>query len=83
VTIAEAATLTGLTKGALASRIERGTLPVEKRGSRRRIPLAALYEARLISMSPGRTIDELLDRLERQAQRIGELEAEVERLRGP
>jgi hypothetical protein len=83
VSISEAAALTGKSRTAIASRVDRGSLPSVLQGSRRRIPLAALYGAGLISMRPGRTIDELLDRLERQAQRIGELEAEVERLRSP
>jgi hypothetical protein len=35
-----------------------------------------------VNVDAAATIRDLLDRLERQAQRIGELEAEVRRLRG-
>jgi len=76
LTIAEVAELTGLTPRAIAARIERGTLPSELRGNRRHIPLVALYEQGLMPMDPGATVADLLDRIERLARRIGELEAE-------
>ena len=78
MTIAEAARLTGLTNRAIEARIERGTLPAELREGRRRIPLAALYDAGLIAMQPGAVVSELLDRLEAQAQELGRLQAELD-----
>ena len=86
VTIAEAARLTGLSKSAIRSRIERGSLRVAKRGGVRRVPLDELAELGLL---PGGedigehaplTTDQLLDRLERQAEQIGALRAENEAL---
>ena len=86
VTIAEAARLTGLSKTAIRSRIERGSLRVAKRGGVRRVPLDELAELGLL---PGGedigdrtplTTDQLLDRLERQAEQIGALRAENETL---
>jgi hypothetical protein len=77
VTLPEAAELTGLSPDALAKRIARGTLPSEKEGTRRVVPLAALYAAGLVTIDPGGTITELLDRLERAYARIGQLEAEL------
>ena len=86
VTIAEAARLTGLSKSAIRSRIERGSLRVAKRGGVRRVPLDELAELGLL---PGGedigdhdplTTDQLLDRLERQAEQIGALRAENETL---
>src|SRR4051794_2490341 len=84
VTIAEAAKLTGLSKDAIRSRIERGSLRVTKRGGVRRVPLDELAELGLLAggedvgdRSP-LTTDQLLDRLERQAETIGALRAENE-----
>jgi excisionase family DNA binding protein len=86
VTIAEAAKLTGLSKDAIRSRIERGTLRVTKRGGVRRVPLDELAELGMLAggedvgeHSP-LTTDQLLDRLERQAETIGALRAENEAL---
>jgi hypothetical protein len=86
VTIAEAAELTGLSKEAIRSRIERGSLRVSKRAGVRRVPLDELAELGLLAggedvgdRSP-LTTDQLLDRLERQAEQIGALRAENEAL---
>src|SRR3954453_14858624 len=82
VTIAEAAKLTGLSKEAIRSRIERGSLRGTKRGGVRRVPLDELAELGLLAggedvgdHSP-LTTDQLLDRLERQAETIGAPRAE-------
>src|SRR4051794_31624736 len=86
VTIAEAAKLTGLSKEAIRSRIERGSLRASGRGGLRRVPLDELAELGLLAggedigdRSP-LTTDQLLDRLERQAETIGALRAENEAL---
>src|SRR3954470_17039006 len=86
VTIAEAAKLTGLSKEAIRSRIERGSLRVTKRSGVRRVPLDELAELGLLQggedvgdHSP-LTTDQLLDRLERQAETIGALRSENEAL---
>jgi hypothetical protein len=86
VTISEAARLTGLSKAAIRSRIERGTLRVAKRAGVRRVPLDELAELGMLAggedvgdHSP-LTTDQLLDRLERQAEQIGALRAENEAL---
>jgi excisionase family DNA binding protein len=52
-TIAEAAELTGLSKGALARRIERGQLPATKEGRLRYIAAADLAAAGLLNPSTG------------------------------
>jgi excisionase family DNA binding protein len=86
VTIAEAARLTGLSKDAIRSRIERGSLRVSKRGGVRRVPLDELAELGLLAGGEDvgdrepLTTDQLLDRLERQAETIGALRAENEAL---
>lgn len=87
VTIAEAAELTGVSKTVLRGRIQRGTLKAVKRGELRRIPVAELRRVGLLASDavvPGEstplTTDELVDRIERQARRIGQLEAETARL---
>jgi excisionase family DNA binding protein len=52
-TIAEAAELTGLSKGALARRIERGQLPATKEGRLRYIAAGDLAAAGLLNPSTG------------------------------
>ena len=86
VTIAEAARLTGLSKEAIRSRIDRGSLRASKRAGLRRVALDELAELGLLAggedvgdRSP-LTVDQLLDRLERQAEQIGALRAENESL---
>lgn len=81
LTIPEVVDVTGLTKRAVQARIERGTLPSELHAGRRVVALPTLYELGLIPLSPGRTVSELLDRLEEAQRRIGELEAELRRRR--
>lgn len=81
MTIAEAAELTGLSRAALEARIRRRTLPAQRIGRRVYLDLVTLYELRLIRLSPGATVSELLERLERQAELIGRLRAEVDHLR--
>src|SRR3954467_602794 len=84
VTIAEAARLTGLSKAAIRSRIERGSLRVSKRGGGRRVPLDEPAERGLLGGGEDvgdhepLTTDQLLDRLERQAEQIGALRGEKE-----
>jgi excisionase family DNA binding protein len=86
VTIAEAARLTGLSKSAIRSRIERGSLRTSRRGGVRRVPLDELAELGLlvggedVGEREPLTTDQLLDRLERQAEQIGALRAENESL---
>jgi hypothetical protein len=82
VTIDQAAELTGLSRRAIEGRVERGTVESKVERGRRLIALVSLYERGLIPLSPGKTVGELLDRLERQAERIGELEAELHRREG-
>jgi excisionase family DNA binding protein len=82
LTIDEAATLTGHSRRAIAARIERGTLKGEKVGKLWRVDLAELVRAGLVPLDPPGHVTDLLDRLEAQAKRIGELEAENRRLRG-
>lgn len=77
LSVPEAARLTGKSQRSIRSRIERGTLPVERRGRTVLVPLVSLYEQGLITMDAAATVSELLDRLEAQAKRIGELEAEL------
>jgi excisionase family DNA binding protein len=86
VTIAEAARLTGLSKSAIRARIERGSLRTSRRGGVRRVPLDELAELGLLAGGEDvgerepLTTDQLLDRLERQAEQIGGLRAENESL---
>ena len=86
VTIAEAARLTGLSKEAIRARIDRGSLRASKRAGLRRVALDELAELGLLAggedvgdRSP-LTVDQMLDRLERQAEQIGALRAENESL---
>lgn len=86
VDIAGAARATGLSVKAIRGRVERGSLPCEMVGGRRRIPVSALLEAGLLVSEPAPRkaeidVDALLRRLEAQATEIGRLEAEVTRLR--
>lgn len=93
VDVRGAAQATGLSPKAIRRRIERGTLPTVLVDGRRRIPVDALRRAGLLvedAASGARRgrgplpvdVDALLDRLERQAEEIGRLRAEVQRLRG-
>ncbi len=86
VTVAEAVALTRLSRKTIEGRIERRTLPAEKRGGRLFVPRAELYRQRLVPVDRATAeeyvVSELLDRLERQAERIGELEAELQRAKG-
>jgi hypothetical protein len=83
VSVDEAMALTGLSRRALEGRIERRTLPAEKRGGRLFIEKRELYRQRLVRPDTGAAdeyaIADLLDRLERQAEEIGRLKAELER----
>jgi hypothetical protein len=85
LTIDEAVTVTGMSRRALEGRIARGSLPAERRGKRLYLNLTELDRQRLIPQRPEASKDaviaELLDRLEKQAQRIGELEAELRKRR--
>jgi excisionase family DNA binding protein len=54
LTIAEASELTGLSKRALARRIERGQLPASKEGGLRRIEARKLADAGLLDLATGR-----------------------------
>lgn len=88
VDIAGAARATGLSVKAIRGRVERGSLPAEVIDGRRRIPVRALLDAGLLlrdaasakSRSQPEAQPHLLDRLERQAEEIGRLRGEVERL---
>jgi excisionase family DNA binding protein len=86
VTISEAARLTGLSKEAIRARIDHGSLRATKRAGVHRVALDELAELGLLAggedvgdRSP-LTVDQLLDRLERQAEQIGALRAENESL---
>jgi uncharacterized protein (UPF0335 family) len=90
IDIAGAARATGLSVKAIRGRVERGSLPCELVCGRRRIPVRALVEAGLLvtDRSEARAqqraevdLPALLDRLERQAEEIGTLRAELTRLR--
>ena len=71
-TVRQVANLTGYTEKQIRGRIERGTLRSIVRERRRLIPRSALDEAGLLrAVTP--TERELLDRLERQAEEIGQL----------
>jgi hypothetical protein len=87
VTVAEAVDLTGLSRRAIEGRIARGTLPAEKRGGRLFIPLVELYRQGLVPLERGSAegfvIADLLERLERQAEEIGRLRAELDRSKRP
>ncbi len=89
-TINEAAKLIGLTEKSVRNRVDRGQLRVVKRDGLRRIPRSELKRAGLIraeadaskAVEPASErpqgpalVDQLLDRLERQASELGELRA--------
>ena len=88
-TISEAAELTGLTEKSVRNRVDRGQLRVVKREGLRRIPRSELKRAGLIreedpaegqraeggGTKEAAVVGELLDRLERQANQLGELRA--------
>ena len=73
VSIAEAARLTGLSKGMIRARVERGELRAIRRAGLPRISVDELAERGLLDMHPG----DLLDRLEEQASEIGRLRLEL------
>lgn len=89
LTIAEVAERTGLSKAALARRIERGTLRAVKRNGLRRIPVSELERAGLAatdsttlshvaprgSHDVAAVITSLTERLEAQAYELGRLRA--------
>src|SRR4051812_40872668 len=89
VDIAGAARATGLSVKAIRGRVERGSLPCELVGGRRRIPIRALLEAGLLvterrdAAPQPMALDAgaLLRRLEQQAEEIGRLRAELAALR--
>jgi excisionase family DNA binding protein len=91
LTIAEASELTGLSKRALARRIERGQLPATKKGGLRRVEARALAAAGLLDLATGapprwsqKRMDsdavarEIVDTLVRQSIELHELRALVE-----
>lgn len=77
LTVDGVATLTGLSPSAIRGRIERGTIPVVREGGKVRVPLAELYRTGLVGVRGDLNVADLLDRLERQARRIGELEQQL------
>ncbi|HXV33012.1 MAG TPA: hypothetical protein VD769_03295 [Gaiellaceae bacterium] len=92
LTIAEASELTGLTKRALARRIERGQLPARKEDGLRRIEAGALADAGLLNlatgepplwaktrMDPGAVAREIVETLVRQTVELHELRSRLER----
>lgn len=80
LSITQAAEVAGTSRRAIEARVERGTLRSERQGRHVVIPLAAMYEAGLLQAPEGAvTVDGLLDRLERQAETIGELRNELRR----
>lgn len=90
LSIADAAQLTGLSKTALRRRVERGTIASVRRDGRVRVLAEGLRRAGLIDTdaeipdaepAAPLTVDDALDRLERQAEEIGRLRAELEQAR--
>lgn len=80
LTIAEAADLVGMSKVALRARVERGTVKAFMRGGVRRIAVSELERVGLLTDPDADlgepvplTIDDVLDRLERQAEELGRL----------
>jgi hypothetical protein len=82
VTVVEAARLSGRSKRAIEGRIGRKTLPSIKRRGRRYVALADLYATGLVQLEAGKTVTEMLDRIEELARKVGELEAELRRREG-
>jgi excisionase family DNA binding protein len=91
LTIAEASEVTGLSKRALARRIERGQLPASKEGGLRRIEAQALADAGLLNletggppiwaqkrMDSGAVAREIVDTLVRQTIELHELRARLD-----
>jgi excisionase family DNA binding protein len=91
LTIAEASELTGLSKRALARRIERRQLPASKEGGLRRIEAGALADAGLLNlatgappiwartrMDSGAVAREIVETLVRQSVELHELRSLVE-----
>ena len=77
VDIAGAARATGLSVKAIRGRVERGSLPHELVGGRRRIPIRALLEAGLLVSDPGARTAVQADPV---AEEIRSLRQEVRRL---
>ena len=82
VSIAEAARLTGLTKASIRIRLDSGELRAVRRGGLRRISVDELAERGLLDTRGNSVMaeappEELLDRLERQAEEIGRLRVEL------
>ena len=83
MSIAEAARLTGLSKASIRARLDCGDLRAVRRGGLRRISVDELAERGLLDANGSRSpmvdapTDELLDRLERQAEEIGRLRVEL------
>jgi excisionase family DNA binding protein len=91
LTIAEASELTGLSKRALARRVERGQLPASKEGGLRRIEARALADAGLLNlatgapplwapsrMDPGAVAREIVETLVRQSVELHELRTRLD-----
>jgi hypothetical protein len=91
LTIAEASELTGLSKRALARRIERGQLPASKEDGLRRVEAGSLADAGLLNlatgepplwaktrMDPGAVAREIVDTLVRQTVELHELRSRLE-----
>ena len=82
MSITEAARLTGLSKASIRARLDCGELRAVRRGGLRRIAVDELAERGLLDTHLGSPMveapaDELLDRLERQAEEIGRLRVEL------
>lgn len=84
MTIAEAAQLTGLSEQAIRRRIERGVLPAEVVGRKRRLALADLQRAGLLREAAAvpipddrEEVGELLDRIERTTDELGGMAVEL------
>jgi excisionase family DNA binding protein len=79
VSISEAARLTGLPKGVIRKRVDRGELRAIRRGGLRRISVDELAERGLLDgTGGGADHGDLLDRLERQAEELGRLRFQLE-----
>jgi hypothetical protein len=79
VPVADVMRLTGLSRGAIEARLQRGTIKARKVGGRWRFDLVDLYERGLVvGATVGATVAELLDRLEAQAEEIGRLRSELD-----